>query len=204
MYFCFSFPKKNNLLKHQAHSTEDLMKLFQTEKSMIQELNQMKSQIDIQNRTSDLIVQYLNVIDYDMFSESSKYVLNPINAFHLLKRLSEWIPKLKSKIPKLKFTYKARSLLDDYKMAINGIVEIQEYFDLDTNDLGEGRIEDRRTGKIYQSNSPLTSSEIFDLSEEAKTVGYLNNHVDWLTATLNKAVFENKPQKYITKLRYKI
>ena len=180
------------------------MKLFQTEKSMIQELNQMKSQINIQNRTSDLIVQYLNVIDYDMFSESSKYVLNPINAFHLLKRLSEWIPKLKSKIPKLKFTYKARSLLDDYKMAINGIVEIQEYFDLDTNDLGEGRIEDRRTGKIYQSNSPLTSSEIFDLSEEAKTVGYLNNHVDWLTATLNKAVFEKKPQKYITKLRYKI
>ena len=66
LYFCFTFPKKNNLLKHQAHSTEDLMKLFQAEKSMINELNHAKTQLNIQNKTSELIMQYLNAIDYDM------------------------------------------------------------------------------------------------------------------------------------------
>ena len=42
------------------------MKLFQAEKSMINELNHAKAQLNIQNKTSELIMQYLNAIDYDM------------------------------------------------------------------------------------------------------------------------------------------
>ena len=133
--------------------------------------------------------------------ESLEYVFNPINALHLLKRLSQWIPRLKSKIPKLKFIYNARSLLDDYKTALHGMVEIQEYFDLDTNELARGRITDFRTGKVYQSNSQLTSNELFEISKEAKNADYLNNYVDWLTATLKQAIIEKSSSKFISKLR---
>ena len=132
--------------------------------------------------------------------ESFEYVFNPINALHLLKRLSQWIPRLKLKIPKLKFIYNARSLLDDYKTALHGMVEIQEYFDLDTNELARGRITDFRTGKVYQSNSQLTSNELFEISKEAKNADYLNNYVDWLTATLKQAIIEKSSSKYISKL----
>ena len=130
-----------------------------------------------------------------------EYVFNPINALHLLKRLSQWIPRLKLKIPKLKFMYNGRSLLDDYKTALHGMVEIQEYFDLDANNLAKGRIKDFRTGKVYQSDSHLTSNELYEISKEAKNADYLNNYVDWLTATLEQAIVEKSSTKYISKLR---
>ena len=133
--------------------------------------------------------------------ESLEYVFNPINALHLLKRLSQWIPRLKVKIPKLKFMYNGRSLLDDYKTALHGMVEIQEYFDLDANDLAKGRIKDFRTGKVYQSNSNLTSNELYEISKEAKNADYLNNYVDWLIATLEQAIVEKSSIKDISKLR---
>ena len=82
------------------------------------------------------------------------------------------------------------------------MVEIQEYFDLDTNDLARGRIKHYRTGKIYQSNSHLTSNELLEISKEAKNEDYLNNYVDWLNATLEQAIIENTSSKYISKLRY--
>ena len=81
------------------------------------------------------------------------------------------------------------------------MVEIQEYFDLDTNELARGRITDFRTGKVYQSNSQLTSNELFEISKEAKNADYLNNYVDWLTATLKQAIVEKSSTKYISKLR---
>ena len=40
--------------------------LFEAEKSMIQELKQIKSQLNNQTKTSEIILQYLNVIDYHM------------------------------------------------------------------------------------------------------------------------------------------
>ena len=147
---------------------------------------------------------YLCIIHIFQYSidESSEYVFNPINAFHLLKRLSIWIPKLKSKIPKLKFIYNARSLFDDYKIALYGIVDLQEYYDLNITDLGNGIIEDMRTGKLYKSNSHLTLDELVEISDEAKNAEYFDNHVDWLTSILERAIIENRPTRYITKLRY--
>ena len=40
--------------------------LFEAEKSMILELKQIKSQLNNQTKTSEIILQYLNVIDYHM------------------------------------------------------------------------------------------------------------------------------------------
>ena len=60
------FLKKNLRLKHLSSSTEDLIMLFQAEKSLIQDLKQIKSQLNNQTKTNKIILQYLNEIDYNM------------------------------------------------------------------------------------------------------------------------------------------
>ena len=82
-----------------------------------------------------------------------------------------------------------------------GIVDLQEYYDLNITDLGNGIIEDVRTGKLYKANSHLTLDDLVAMSEEAKNVEYFDNHVDWLTSTMERAIIENRPSRYIAKLR---
>ena len=41
--------------------------------------------------------------------ETDEYVKNPINAFHILQRTSQWIPKLQKTIPNLKFNFRSSS-----------------------------------------------------------------------------------------------
>ena len=72
---------------------------------------------------------------------------------------------------------------------------------MNITDLGNGIIEDMRTGKLYKSNSYLTLDEMVEISDEAKNMEYFNNHVAWLTSILERAIFENRPRRYITKLR---
>ena len=60
------FLKKNLRLKHLSSSTEDLIMLFQAEKSLIQDLKQIKSHLNNQSKTNEIILQYLNEIDYNM------------------------------------------------------------------------------------------------------------------------------------------
>ena len=43
---------------------------------------------------SEVIKSYLKLVDFDEKSETDNYVKHPINAFHLLQRTSQWIPKL--------------------------------------------------------------------------------------------------------------
>ena len=73
---------------------------------------------------------------------------------------------------------------------------------MNITDLGNGIIEDMRTGKLYKSNSHLTLDELVEISDEAKNAEYFDNHVDWLTSILERAIIENRPTRYITKLRY--
>ena len=58
------FLKKSLRLKHLSSSTEDLIMLFQAEKSLMQDLKQIKPQLS--NQTNEIILQYLNEIDYNM------------------------------------------------------------------------------------------------------------------------------------------
>ena len=60
------FLKKSLRLKHLSSSTEDLIMLFQAEKSLIQDLKQIKSHLNNQSKTNEIILQYLNEIDYNM------------------------------------------------------------------------------------------------------------------------------------------
>ena len=51
--------------------------------------------IDPNQNSSVLIKSYLKLVDFDEKSETDDYVKHPINAFHLLQRTSQWIPRLK-------------------------------------------------------------------------------------------------------------
>ena len=47
---------------------------------------------------------YLNNIDYDFKTDElngEDYVSHPVNAFHLMKRTSSWMPMIKQQIAKL-------------------------------------------------------------------------------------------------------
>merc|ERR1711899_252857 len=86
--------KENAFAKHQASSTQDLMLLFNAEKEAVQCLNQTKIELDNKS-LQQMIQQYLNLVDYDVETETYEYVYHPINALHLLKRVAKWIPKIK-------------------------------------------------------------------------------------------------------------
>ena len=49
---------------------------------------------DPNQNSSEVIKSYLKLVDFDEKSETDDYVKHPINAFHLLQRTSQWIPKL--------------------------------------------------------------------------------------------------------------
>ena len=80
-----------NNVNHISSSTEDLKLLFKAELELVNFLKKSES-----NQNSSAIIEnYLKSVDFDEKIETEDYVKHPINAFHLLQRTSQWIPKLK-------------------------------------------------------------------------------------------------------------
>ena len=88
-----------------SSSTEDLKLLFNAESDMIE----FVKGIELNSNQSFLVNSYLQSIDFDEKIETDEYVKNPINAFHILQRTSQWIPKLQKTIPNLKFNFRSNS-----------------------------------------------------------------------------------------------
>ena len=136
------------------------------------------------------------------FSESQdfSYVFNPINAMHLLKRMSNWLPKLKSKFPKLNLRYNARSLSDDYKNACHGIADLVEYYDLSPMDLANSEIKENNS-TTSRACSKISIEELLHIADEAKSSLYLDGYVDWIKTALERAQLESMDKKLISKLK---
>ena len=78
-------------INHISSSIEDLKILFRAESELVIFLKKSEP-----NQNSSVpIKSYLKLVDFDEKSETDDYVKHPINAFHLLQRTSQWIPKLK-------------------------------------------------------------------------------------------------------------
>ena len=90
-----------------SSSTEDLRLLFKAEVDTIRFLNT----IDLNQNQTLLVNKYFQSVDFDEKIDTDEYVENPINAFHLLQRTSQWIPKLQKTIPNLKFNFRSSSFL---------------------------------------------------------------------------------------------
>ena len=137
------------------------------------------------------------------YEESSRYVFHPINAFHLLKRtlfISKWFPKLLKIMPNLKMNFTLES--NDVMSAYHGLVELQEYYNLNTIDVAMGKVKDVLTNKIYKSKSKLSSSDIIKVALEAKEINYLHAYVEWLKAALKQAINEDKDKNIIREIKY--
>lgn len=101
---------------------------------------------------------YLSIRD----NEEADYVFHPINAFHLMKRLALSMPNLLKKIPNLEFNYELlKKISADYSRSFHGLADIHEYFAFETTEIAAGHLKDLKTGKIFKSNSPLSSEARF-------------------------------------------
>ena len=116
---------------------------------------------------------------------AESYVFNPINAFHMLKRNVEWLPKL---LPNNSFYNQlflnTRSTLQE---ATFGIVDVQEFYDLNIDDLINGTIKDANSGLSHHSEKKLSFQEVLMIAETAKSSKYFDRHVQWLESALSIA-----------------
>lgn len=136
-------------------------------------------------------------------SETNEYVYHPINAFHLIKRAYAWIPKFSKWLPNhILQNYDILNLSKQYLRACHGLADIQEHFDLDPNDMAEGRIiTNGRFNKIFAAYTSLDSEDLVNIANEAKNVHYYDASPKWLLAALRKAKQEHKSDIYIQKIR---
>ena len=88
-----------------SSSTEDLKLLFRAESETIK----FVKNIDLNQDQKIFFETYLKSVDFDEEIETDEYVKHPINAFHLLQRTSNWIPKLQKTIPNIIFNIRSIS-----------------------------------------------------------------------------------------------
>ena len=126
---------------------------------------------------------------------AESYVFNPINAFHMLKRNSEWLPKLlpNNSLYNQLFFNTTLTLQE----AAFGIVDVQEFYDLDINDIINGTLKDTNSGLWHHSENKLSLEEVLLIAEAAKSSNYFYRHVQWLESALSMA----KNKKWVKKLQ---
>ena len=100
-HFSYIFQREKATTKHLSSSTEDLILLFNAEKNIVKFLKSEPTK----DSTKEIIESYLKSVDFDEKTETEEYVFHPVNAYHLLKRTTKWIPKLTKVIPNLDFEF---------------------------------------------------------------------------------------------------
>ena len=113
--------------------------------------------------------------------------------------MSEWLPKISpdSNILKIFFKNKTSTL----ETASFGIVDVQEFYQLKTDDLAKGLIKDPDSGKEYMARGKLTSEELLLVAESASQSKYLDRHVEWLQTALKQAKAEQRDDNLIRDIR---
>ena len=119
-----------------------------------------------------------------------------------MKRLSLSMPNLLKQIPNLNFKYELlKKLSADYTRSYHGLADLHEYYAFDTTEIAAGHLKDLKTGKIFKSNSPLSSEELLQIADEAKEVLYLEGYVYWISAAIKMAKIEKKSSQYINEIK---
>ena len=133
---------------------------------------------------------------------SSEYVQHPINAFHLLQRTSQSMPKVIKVIKGLKFNYDFNLLFEDFMRAHHGLADLHEYYNLDPLEISKGKFKNVANGNTFFAKSQLNSIDLLNIAWEAKKENYLEGHVNWLYAAMKKAKKEKKDSKFVKSIRY--
>ena len=105
-FFVCIFQREKATTKHLSSSTEDLILLFNAEKNIVKFLKSDSTKELFNTKDiKEIIESYLKSVDFDEKTETEEYVFHPVNAYHLLKRTTKWIPKLTKVIPNLDFEF---------------------------------------------------------------------------------------------------
>ena len=120
----------------------------------------------------------------------------------MLKRMAQWMPKLLKIMPSIPIQNDLSSLEEEYERASHGLADIHQHYDINLNEFTKGKIKNLRNGRVYASNSGLSSLELLQIAQEAKMENYFDDHVNWLMAALKKAKQENKKAEFIKRIRY--
>ena len=154
--------------------------------------------LDHNNPNTTLLVQrYLQAVDFDENFETDEYVKHPINAFHLLQRTSQWLPKLKKVIPNLPVDVSFPTVTDAVFEASNGLADLLEHYDMKPSELVKGQIKSFVTGELYPAKSKLTSNEIIRIANAAWKAQYYHGYVSWLEAALETAKGNSSHKTYV-------
>ena len=77
------------------------------------------------------------------------------------------------------------------EQAAFGIVDIQEFYDLETEDLIDGLLNDRNSDIVHKSIKKLTFPEIILISQAAGVSGYFDRKIEWLESAIPLAESED-------------
>ena len=119
----------------------------------------------------------------------------------MLKRIAQWMPKIVSLIPTIKFEYDLSSMEEEYQRASLGLADLHHYYNISIEELSEGKIKNSKNDRVYLSKSGLNAFELMQIAQEAKIQNYLDDYVSWLIVALKKAKQENKNTKYIRNIK---
>ena len=132
---------------------------------------------------------------------TSTYVYHPINAFHLLKRFSDWMPQLQTYVQHaFSIEYDTSSMEDEMYHAASGLTDIYEFHNLTLHDFANGHIISRDT--IHKANSKIDIEDLKIIANQAYENGYLAGYVDWLKYIHEKMIENNMPLKIIKQYWY--
>ena len=84
-------------------------------------------------------------------------MFHPVNTYHILTRISKYLSKL-VKLPR-SFEKSLSNLNRIESQAAQGLINVQEYHDIDVMDIANGNING------YQSVSNMTSSELYFITK---------------------------------------
>lgn len=87
--------------------------------------------------------------------------------------MSHWLP------PDILNKYDILNLHQEYLRACHGLADIQEQFNLNTIDISNGIIQDKKSGHKYLARGKLSSFDLFNIGTEARNSHYYEGSVNW-------------------------
>jgi prolyl 4-hydroxylase len=128
---------------------------------------------------------------------------NPLSAFTLIRTLTTDTLLIERKLQKTIDAYSDRISQytpkeEDLKVAVTGLSHIQETYNLRTEDLAKGVIQDKKYG------DGLTAHDLFEIGKQLIQAKRFKRSIEYLKLALKKTIVEDeqeiKPTKILTKL----
>lgn len=126
-----------------------------------------------------------------MEQDSFAYILNPLNAYLLIKRLTFDVSQTVSRITRITdfFTDNLKAFrlpYSDFEGAVEGLIRLQTIYSLEAEDLAQGIID----GKKYREN--LTANDLYALGDELMNTGRNTMALSYLNLALDRNQVEHE------------